>query len=178
MVNLGCETLPKELGTCRVAQGIHRCTWIHKNWKEFEFASKGWKVLTLTVQQKNRKGEDRGWALPGKGKGGRALVGADLAEDGLELAGGGEKSPEIERTEVGGQRETPCLGLGRGRFFKNRLWSHQTVYSACPVHTGHRTVAVWWTTGHGTGKGVLRARPVHRTVHSAVSGAHQTVRWA
>jgi hypothetical protein len=35
-----------------------------------------------------------------------------------------------------------------GFFFKkNRLWAHGTVYSACPVHTGQRTVAVWWTTG-------------------------------
>jgi hypothetical protein len=60
----------------------------------------------------------------------------------------------------------PDLGREQGkRFFKNELWAHRTVYSACPVHTGQRT-----------GEGVLaRARPVHRTVHSAVSGAHRTV---
>jgi hypothetical protein len=40
------------------------------------------------------------------------------------------------------REETPCLGLGRGKVFKNRLWAHRTVYSACPVHTEQRTVAV------------------------------------
>jgi hypothetical protein len=60
----------------------------------------------------------------------------------------------------------PASGSGGGRFLKNSLWAHRTAYSACSVHTGQRT-----------GKGVLRARPVHWTVHSAVSGAHRTVRW-
>jgi hypothetical protein len=38
-------------------------------------------------------------------------------------------------------------GTGRESFFKNRLWAHQTIYSACPVHTGQRI-----------GKGDPRAR--------------------
>jgi hypothetical protein len=45
-------------------------------------------------------------------------------------------------------------------FFKNELWAHRTVYSACPVHTGQRTGK----------RRSARARPVHQTVHSAVSG--------
>jgi hypothetical protein len=43
---------------------------------------------------------------------------------------------------------------------------HRTVHSHCPVHTGQ---------GH-TMADPLEAKPVHRTLHGAVSGAHQTVR--
>jgi hypothetical protein len=79
----------------------------------------------------------------------------------------GLRSLETER-EAGQRGEEMSLGSGSGRegFFKNRVWAHRTVYSACPVHTGQRT-----------GKWSSSARqPVHRTLHSAVSGAHRTVR--
>jgi hypothetical protein len=45
--------------------------------------------------------------------------------------------------------------------------------------TGQSTMSVRWTTWQRTGEsGSARSRPVHRIVHSAVSGAHGTVRWA
>jgi hypothetical protein len=84
---------------------------------------------------------------------------------GAAVAGGGgitrdrEELREAER----GNEAWPRVGE---EFFKNRLWAHRTVYSACPVHTGQRT-------GEGD---LARARPVHRTVHSAVFDAHRTVR--
>jgi hypothetical protein len=88
----------------------------------------------------------------------------------------GKSARDRERMQQGRINE-PGLGSGREEFFKNRVWAHQTVYSACPVHTGQRTVAVRCTTGQRTEKGVFSARlPVHRTLHSAVSGAHRTVR--
>jgi hypothetical protein len=51
--------------------------------------------------------------------------------------------PETER-EAGQRGEEMSLGSGSGRegFFKNRVWAHRAVYSACPVHTGQRTVVV------------------------------------
>jgi hypothetical protein len=57
-------------------------------------------------------------------------------------------------------------GSGWETFFKNASWAHRTVYSACLVHTGQRTAE----------RGSARAQPVHQTVHSAMSGAHRTVR--
>jgi hypothetical protein len=60
----------------------------------------------------------------------------------------------------------PTLGSGGERFFKNTLWAHQTGTIDCLMHTGQRTAE----------RGCARAWPVHQTVHSAVSGAHRTVR--
>jgi hypothetical protein len=77
------------------------------------------------------------------------------------------------------RKQSLASGSGEEKFFKNQIWAHRTVYSACPVHTGQRTVAVRWATGQRTGKRIWSAwLPVHRTLHSAVSGAHRTVRWA
>jgi hypothetical protein len=61
----------------------------------------------------------------------------------LDFAGGKEESPERERAEVSGQRKDslPWARAGEG-IFKNELWAHRTVYSACPVHTGQRIIAV------------------------------------
>jgi hypothetical protein len=58
------------------------------------------------------------------------------------VAGEGEQSARGQR-ETRDREEMPGLGREQGkRFFKNELWAHRTVYSACPVHTGQRTVAV------------------------------------
>jgi hypothetical protein len=81
----------------------------------------------------------------------------------------GENARDREEPESREGNGGLWLGLGLEAFFKTRY--------VCPVHTKQRTVAVRSTTGQRTGKGILaRARPVHRTVHSAVSGAHRTVR--
>jgi hypothetical protein len=54
----------------------------------------------------------------------------------------GGKPPE-SREKPENREEMPGLGCEQGkRFFKNELWAHRTVYSACPVHTGQRTIAV------------------------------------
>jgi hypothetical protein len=73
-------------------------------------------------------------------------VGAGSLEDrrrGEVVADEGWRSPgterERQRTEKGRAQASGARGE---RFFKNRIWAHRTVYSACPVHTGQRTVAV------------------------------------
>jgi hypothetical protein len=54
----------------------------------------------------------------------------------------GGKPPE-RRDKPENREELACLGREQGKgFFKNELWAHRTVYSACSVHTGQRTVAV------------------------------------
>jgi hypothetical protein len=67
-------------------------------------------------------------------------------------------------------------GAGREKFFLKRVMdtpdsvqclsgAHQAAHSHCPVP--HRT-------GPHNGE-ATRTQPVHRTLHSAVSGAHRTV---
>jgi hypothetical protein len=53
-----------------------------------------------------------------------------------------EETPETERGAEAREKQSLASGSGRERFFKNRVWAHRTVYSACPVHTRQRTVAV------------------------------------
>jgi hypothetical protein len=72
-----------------------------------------------------------------------------LTERGQEMehwvAGEGRSSARewesLER-QRGAEEMFSAPGSGGERFFKNRIWAHRTVYSACPVHTGQRTVAV------------------------------------
>jgi hypothetical protein len=52
------------------------------------------------------------------------------------------KSPERTREMIVGGGNAYSSGSGRRNFFKNASWAHRTAYSACPVHTGQRTVAV------------------------------------
>jgi hypothetical protein len=63
--------------------------------------------------------------------------GSPLGRDGRRR---GEGSRQRQRE---GEIEM-SLGSARAEksFFKNRVWAHRTVYSACPVHTRQRTVAV------------------------------------
>ena len=49
---------------------------------------------------------------------------------------------ETERGAVAREKQSLASGSGREKIFKNRVWAHRTVYNACPVHTGQRTVAV------------------------------------
>jgi hypothetical protein len=80
--------------------------------------------------------------------------------------------PRSSRSLVAG-RSPPERGLDRQRAESQRAEREKRASGSvsgwrlfCPVHTGQRT-------GEGD---LARAWPVHRTVHSAVSGAHRTVR--
>jgi hypothetical protein len=72
----------------------------------------------------------RGRSLEDRRRGAAVAGGGGIARDREELR-------EAER----GNEAWPRARTGE-EFFKNRLWAHRTVYSACPVHTGQRTVAV------------------------------------
>jgi hypothetical protein len=61
-------------------------------------------------------------------------------EEGWSPARG--RLPETREAGQRGEEMSLASGSGREGFFKNRVWVHQTVYSACPVHTGQRTVDV------------------------------------
>jgi hypothetical protein len=56
----------------------------------------------------------------------------------------GERSSPEEQRGAREQRgsQWPLARLGLEAVFLNALWAHQIVYSACPVHTGQRIVAV------------------------------------
>ena len=64
-----------------------------------------------------------------------------------EDAGGDRRRGSRSRQEQreGRETESSCASgsvLRAGGIFKNAIWAHRTVYSACPVHTGQCTVAV------------------------------------
>jgi hypothetical protein len=54
---------------------------------------------------------------------------------------GGNRQRESSGRWLGNKTEVSG-SVGLEAVFKNARWAHRTVYSACPVHTGHRTVAV------------------------------------
>jgi hypothetical protein len=53
-----------------------------------------------------------------------------------------ETPRDREKEVLAGRNNEPLARLGLEAFFKNAIWAHRIVYSACPVHTGQRTVAV------------------------------------
>jgi hypothetical protein len=138
---------------------------MHKISQDLEFGQKGWNGVLTVTQTESRRERDRGREvlLTKRGRGQAQAHNRRRVAGGGEVTGGGEgDARETERNR--GSVSAP--GSGGERFFKNGVWTHRTVYSACPVHTGQRTEK--WS---------LSARlPVHRTLHSAVSGAHRTVR--
>jgi hypothetical protein len=182
MVIRGCETLPKELGTYMDVQGTQRNTFHHLVSLEFTGI---WNLHKRREEEPLHNRTEREENRGGKGAAHREKwrAGTNTGDRRSTVVAGEGRSParEWESPERQREAEEKCSAQSSGgeRFFKNRIWAHRTVHSVCPVHTGQRTVAVWWTTGQRTGKWILSARlPVHRTVHSAVSGAHRTVRWA
>jgi hypothetical protein len=84
------------------------------------------------------------------------------------------KTEKTERSQ--GKKEASGLARAGGCFLKRDMgtpdslqWlsgAHRTAHSSCPVNhrTAHRK------------KEFCARLPVHRTLHSAVSGAHRTVR--
>jgi hypothetical protein len=94
----------------------------------------------LWWQELREKGEIERRVCSPEREGEKHLVAA-----GEEIAGEGW-SPAREETARDRERQWPERGnrawpraRAGERFFKNRIWAHRTVYSACPVHTGQRT---------------------------------------
>jgi hypothetical protein len=74
---------------------------------------------------------------------------------------------ELRDREQRGGNEARSRARARKVFFKNRLWAHRTIYSACPVHTGQHIMIVRWTTGQGSPVADLRT-PSRCTGHCTV----------
>jgi hypothetical protein len=84
--------------------------------------------------------------------------------------------PEEKRAREREKEMVSGSGSGWRPFFKQVMGApdslqclsgaHRTTHNSCPVNHRTRTAE----------RGSARARPVHRTVHSAVSSAHRTVR--
>jgi hypothetical protein len=119
----------------------HTTTWFHRNSKRFEICAKGGKKGHHWAESERREGGE-GTAAHQREKGRAGTVSPEDRRRGGEIAGEGGN-----RLRPRGRQRTErkeCLASGaRGKsFFKNRIWAHRTVYSACSVHTGQRTVAV------------------------------------
>jgi hypothetical protein len=119
----------------------------------------------LTDLEREREKEGQRRSSPEEGVPSTSLV-AGGTPPAREIAGEGRESPEREigqRTERTGGF-WPRHGLG-ALFFKRIMGAPNSLQCLSGAHrTAHR-------------RGDLRARlPVHRTVHSAVSDAHRTVR--
>ena len=115
-------------------------TWFYWISQEFGIDSQGWKrgASLVTGAHREKKGKrERERDSHQRGKGMHLdTVGEETAgEEGWSPARG--RFPETER-EAGQRGEEMSLASGSGSegFFKNRVWAHRTVYSACPVHTG------------------------------------------
>jgi hypothetical protein len=174
----GGETLPKELGTCRGIQQAYRNLSMHLDsqiWQRLKNLHKGVVRGKVCTERQREKGkQQRGEELTEMEEEGghREELGRQRTAAGEEDRRRGGESPHTQRernqrTEK--RRESLGLGLGLGQ--KAFLKTHHG-------RTGQSTVPVWCTPDSAQEKVDLRARPVHRTVHRAVSGAHRTVRWA
>jgi hypothetical protein len=107
--------------------------------------------LTTRVEERGftglnqREERDRGIRRLLTERGGTSATAGDrrsTAEDGD--AGEGriaEEREQLRRTESSEGKE-PLARSRAGGCFLNAIWAHRTVYSACLVHTGQRTVAV------------------------------------
>jgi hypothetical protein len=89
------------------------------------------------------KGKERERFSPERGKGMSRSNVAGGSPERREIPGDREKSPVTESGAETRRNEARPRAREGKEFFKNRVWAHRTVYSACPVHTGQRTVAVW-----------------------------------
>jgi hypothetical protein len=114
------------------------------HWKsqDLQLVHKGG-ALPREIEREREDGGRRGCS-PSKGR--RAALVEVAGEQWTPVRGGRRRGVEIARDREKGaeNREVKCQASGaRGKdFFKNWIWAHRTVYSACPVHTEQRTVAV------------------------------------
>jgi hypothetical protein len=157
------EALREELGTC---MRKHRGTMAHIHahgftcWHKFGLLDQRVEFGICYLEKQTERGVVGGAHREGRAEHTGKFAGA-LRWSPTASRGG---SPDRESWEL-----RRWLGLRLWKtFLKNVLWAHRTAYSACPVHTGQRTEE----------KEICARQPVHRTVHSEVSGAHGTVRWA
>jgi hypothetical protein len=109
------------------------------------YCTKGRGGRLCSPEQRRTEGVREQELLTEEGRGGRRGRRRWWPE--MVAAGGdrrrGERDAREQRARAPGKRVSLWLGSAGWRpFFKNARWAHQTVYSACPVHTGQRTVAV------------------------------------
>jgi hypothetical protein len=142
MANLGYETLPKELGTYRVAQGIHRDTQMHLDsqdldwiWVWIQVVERGLTESSIHVKSEREERKKQGLLTREEWRDHQSSV----ANERGVAAEEGESLEETERELEQRGEMSLASGSGRENFFKTRLWAHRTVYSACPVHTRQRT---------------------------------------
>jgi hypothetical protein len=135
----GCETLPKELRTYKDVQGTQRNTYHNlvsqdftRIWNWHTRGEKGGALIKGIEGEVHQEPELLTWGR------GREIAGEITA--GKRDRRQGWQTARAQR-QTGSREEKWSLasGSGRERFFKNRVWAHRTVYSACPVHTGQRT---------------------------------------
>jgi hypothetical protein len=147
----------------------------HRNLKDLQKGEKGGSS-TVCQAENSREGERRSCSPRGKrrrAQGHRSTAGEDGRRWRSSARG---KSPDAESWAAGRRNRASGSARAGGRFLKREMgtpdslqWlsgAHRTAHSSCPVNhrTAHR-------------KKTFSARlPVHRTLHSAVSGAHRTVR--
>jgi hypothetical protein len=128
-------------GMFKAHRGTHTTTWFHRISQEFEIDTQGWKRGAHCPEKwRERERECRG-VSPER----RAGLGTGSPEDrrrGGEIAGEGGDCQRPRERLARGEKMSLASGSGREGFFKNRVWAHRTVYSACLVHTGQRTVVV------------------------------------
>jgi hypothetical protein len=114
-------------------------TGIHKNWKK---ALKGMEEYSLPSEiKREREGKREQMILTGEGStsiGGRRRIAVGEGRSPVRE----EIARDREQRQRTAKRNCQASGARGERFFKNRIWAHRTVYNACPVHTGQRTVAV------------------------------------
>jgi hypothetical protein len=112
-------------------------TGIHKNWKKAHKGRKRGASLVAGAQRERGKEREGDTHQRGKGRSTWTPPVKRSPERGGRRRGSDRQRPrEGQRTE---QRDCLASGARGERIFKNRVWAHRTVYSACPVHTGQRT---------------------------------------
>jgi hypothetical protein len=110
----------------------------HRNWKNLQRGGS-----LPRDREKERQGKQ---ICSPRGKKKRAQSHRSTAGDGgrrwrSPAGGGGNRQRESSGRWLGNKTEVSG-SVGLEAVFKNARWAHRTVYSACPVHTGQRTVAV------------------------------------
>jgi hypothetical protein len=155
-------------------------TWIDKNSKGFGIGAKGG---ALPKRQKERQGRKQSCSPRGKKRGAQShrSTAGDGGRRWGEIAGRGEIAKNREQLAAGWEIKEVSGPVGLEAFFLKRdmgapdslqclSGAHRTAHSSCPVNhrTEHRKKGFFF----------CARLPVHRTLHSAVSGAHRTVRWA
>jgi hypothetical protein len=146
--------------------------------QKFEMGTQGWCTAKETERKRQRGRMTESSSPRGSRRGAQGIAGArsETVDVGGDRRRGGNR--QTQRAGRLGEETEPLAQLGRagGGFLKREMGTpdslqclsgaHRTAHSSCPVN--HRTT-------HRKKEFCARL-PVHRTLHSAVSGAHRTVR--